>query len=64
MNDANGHALAIGDLVHPDNELTRTYRIDAFDGTLASCRTPDSVSGPPLKYLPVHLIYVSTPAGL
>lgn len=62
MLDHNGHALAIGDLVHPDNDLGTTMRIDGFDGTLASCRYPGSLIGPPIKFLPMHLIYVSTPA--
>lgn len=62
MNDANGHALAIKDIVHPDNDLTTTLRIDGFDGTLCELRPPQSLGGPSMKFLPSHLIWVSTPA--
>lgn len=61
MNDHNGHVLAINDLVTPDNDPTTTLRINAFDGTVCDCRFPDAHGGPPWKFLPVHLIWVSTP---
>lgn len=59
MNDANGHALIIGDVVTPDNDVSYMLRIDAFDGTLAHCRERNAIFGPVMKFLPVHLIYVS-----
>lgn len=61
MNDANGHALAIGDIVCPDNEASMILRIDEFDGTLTSCRYKDALSGPAMKFFPIHLIWISTP---
>lgn len=61
MNDANGHPLAIGDIVKTDNDSYTQWRIDAFDGTLCSLRYPQQTTGPAVKFLPVHLIWVSTP---
>lgn len=63
MNDANGHALAVGDIVKPDNDPTTTLKINASDGTTCQCRFPTAVGGPAFKYLAVHLIWQSTPTS-
>lgn len=63
MNDANGHVLNVGDIVKPANipDNSMVLRLDEFDGTLTSCRFKDAVIGPAIKYLPVHLVWISTP---
>lgn len=63
MSDAFGHPLAVGDIVHPDNTSEMILRINSYDGTLATCIFKDAASGPTIKYLPSHLVWISTPTS-
>lgn len=61
MEDHDGHDLQLGDIVTPDNLSDMQLRIDSFDGTIAYCLFRSAAGGPPLKYLPAHLVFVERP---